>query len=31
MVLLRRENAELMVELNEMKNDLGLREDQVLE
>jgi hypothetical protein len=28
-LVLRQENALLMVEINELKNDLGLREDQV--
>lgn len=28
-VVLRQENAQLMVEINELKVDLGLREDQV--
>lgn len=26
---LRQENSQLMVEINELKNDFGLREDQV--
>jgi hypothetical protein len=28
-LVLRQENAQLMVEINELKVDLGLREDQV--
>lgn len=28
-LVLRQENAQLMVEINEMKHDIGLREDQV--
>ena len=27
--ILRQENSQLMVEINELKNDFGLREDQV--
>lgn len=29
LAILRQENSQLMVEINELKNDFGLREDQV--